>query len=231
MKAIARAVLVTFALLGAGFTCEQSAPTVVGNVVVPTIITLPPAWTPTWDGKPSPVPGWGLLQGNAVELWLPSTYAGGDPVTRTQFLTDLIAQVPEYQSVGELLLQNPDMYHLLAIDTASRSMVGVTLEDVPADVAMSDHVERWVAQVLRQNPGSSQVEKGIVQFREQETGRVILELVVQDKSLWQLSYLVRREAQVWTFNFTAVKEDFYQTQPVFEQSIQSMQFLPTEEED
>jgi len=225
----ARGLVVLVPLLAAGLACGQSSPTAVGNVVVPTLITLPPVWTPTWDGKPSPVPGWILFPGNGVELWLPPTYEGGDPVARTQELIDLIAAVPGYEDLAEVLQEDPGAYRLLAVDTAGGSVIGVTLKDVPADMPMNNYVESWVAAVLRQTPGASLVEKGIVQFREQDTGRVILEFAVQDETSWQLSYVVRREAQVWTFNFAAIQGDFYQTQPVFEQSMQSMQFLPTDE--
>jgi hypothetical protein len=231
MKAIARAVLVTFALLGAGFTCEQSAPTVVGNVVVPTLITLPPAWTPTWDGKPSPIPGWALVSGNGVELLLPTSYFGGDPVPRADELTNLVDTLPPYAWLADLVRADPAAYALLAVNPAGGAVVTISVQEVPVDRAMESYIETWITNASRQTPGTTVIEKNTVQFREQSTGRLILELVVQDKSLWQLSYLVRREAQVWAFSFAAVKEDFYQIQPVFEQSIQSMKFLPTEEED
>ncbi len=62
---------------------------------------------------------------------------------------------------------------------------------------------------------------------ENEAGvRVILEFNVQGSSSWQLCYLVRHGSQIWAFNFGALKEDFYQLQPIFEQSLQTLRFLP-----
>jgi hypothetical protein len=227
MKAVARAILAVVAVLVALLACDPLAtPTVQGNVVVPTIITLPPAWTPTWDGKPSPIPGWALVSGNGVELQLPTSYDGGNPEARTQFLIDLVSRVPGYEELAELLRENPVAYQLLAMDVATGSIVAVTRTDVPPEMRMADYVDGWVDAVRRLSPGSSEVDRQIVQFREQETGRVVMEFVVEDQSSWQLSYLVRRDAEVWTFNFGALKDDFYQIQPVFEQSMQSMQFLP-----
>lgn len=228
MKAAVRGGLVVIVLASAVIACGQAAPTVIGNVVEPTLIALPPAWTPTWDGKPSPIPGWALVSGSGVELQLPTSYDGGNPEVRTQELIDLVSTAPGYEDLAELLRENPVAFRLLAMDLGTGSIVAVTDKDVPPEMPMAEYVDGWAAAVLRLSPGSSVIEKGIVQFREQETGRVILEFVVENESSWQLCYLVRREAQVWVFNFAAAKEDFYQIQPIFEQSIQSMQFLPLE---
>ncbi len=226
MRPFARTFLILIPLLAVGLACGQAAPTVVGNVVAVTPINLPPVWTPTWNGLPSPVPGWAAIPGNGVELSLPTDYDGGDPVARAQELADLLSTVPEYADIAEAVRQNPEAYRLLALDDATGSIVAVTLKDVPADMPMTEYLDGWTQAVLDLTPGSSVVEKGIVQFRDDEAGRVILEFNVQGTSSWQLCYIVRQGTQIWTFNFGATKEDFYQLQPIFEQSIQTMRFLP-----
>jgi hypothetical protein len=112
------------------------------------------------------------------------------------------------------------------MDEATGSILAVTVKDVPAEMSMQDYVEGWTKAVLELAGGSSIVDQGIVQFRDDDAGRVILEFNVQGESSWQLCYIVRREAQIWTFNFGALKEDFYQLQPIFEQSMQTMRFVP-----
>lgn len=213
-------------LLAVALACSQAAPTVVGNVVEVTPLNLPPVWTPTWNGLPSPVPGWAAIPGNGVELSLPTDYDGGNPVARAQELADLLSTLPEYADIAEAVRQNPEAYRLLAMDTVTGSIVAVTLRDVPPEMPMAEYVDGWTQAVINQTAGASLVEKGIVQFRDDEAGRVILEFNVQGESSWQLCYIVRQGTQIWTFNFGAIKEDFYQLQPIFEQSIQTMRFLP-----
>lgn len=226
MKSAARLLVLLLPIVSAGLACGQAAPTVVGNVVPVTAITLPPVWTPTWNGLPSPIPGWVVVPGNGVELSLPAGYDGGDPVARAQELADLVSTVPEYADIAEAVRQNPAAYRLLAMDGSTGSILAVTVKDVPPDMPMSDYVDLWIQAVLELAPGSSLVDKGVVQFRNDDAGRVILEFNVQGSSSWQLCYIVRRESQIWTFNFGAVKEDFYQLQPIFEQSLQTLRFLP-----
>jgi hypothetical protein len=226
VKSAARLLVFLLAIVGAGIACGQAAPAVVGNVVPVTAITLPPVWTPTWNGLPSPVPGWVVLTGTGVELSLPASYQGGDPLTRTQELIDLISQVPGNEDLAELLRTSPNTYRLLAMDESSGSVVAVTVKEIPADVPMPDYVEDWTEAVLDQSSGTSLMEKGIVQFRQQEAGRVLFEFNVADGSSWQLSYVVRREGEIWSFHFASAKDEFYQMQPIFEQSFQTLRFLP-----
>lgn len=223
---VARSLAGLIPLVAAVLACGQAAPTPAGHVVPITPITLPPVWTPTWNGLPSPVPGWVLIPGNGLELSLPANYDGGDPVGRAQELADALATVPEYADIAEVIRQNPGAYRLLAMDEATGSILAVTVKDVPAEMSMQDYVEGWTKAVLELAGGSSIVDQGIVQFRDDDAGRVILEFNVQGESSWQLCYIVRREAQIWTFNFGALKEDFYQLQPIFEQSMQTLRFVP-----
>ena len=226
MKAAARVLVTVLPLLALGLACGQGSPTLVGNVVPVTAITLPPMWTPTWNGLPSPVPGWVVLTGTGVELSLPASYQGGDPLTRTQELIDLIAQVPGHEDLAEILRTSPNTYRLLAMDQSSGSVVAVTFKEIPADVPMPDYVEAWTKAVLGQSSGTSLLEKGIVQFREQDAGRVLFEFKVADGTSWQLTYIVRRERTIWSFQFAATRDEFYQMQPIFEQSFQTLSFLP-----
>jgi len=217
------AVGLAFAVLACATT---SAPTVVGNVVEVTPLNLPPVWTPTWNGLPSPVPGWAAIPGNGIELSLPTSYDGGDAVALAQELADQIATLPEYADLAEAVRQNPEGYRLLAIDRQTGSIIAVTLKDVPSSMPMSDYVDGWTKAVLQLSPGSAVIDQGLVQFRDAEAGRVIVEFNVQGSSSWQLCYIVRQGEQIWTFNFGAAKEDFYQLQPIFEQSLQTLRFLP-----
>lgn len=226
MRTAARVLVTVLPLLAVGLACGQASPTLVGNVVPVTAITLPPAWTPTWNGQPSAVPGWVLVAGNGVELWLPGEYDGGDPVGRAQEMADLLSTMPGYADMAEAVRQNPEGFRLLAVDDTSGSILGVSLKEVPPDMPMSEYVDAWSQAVVDLTPGSSVVEKRVVQFRNGDAGRAILEFNVQGSFSWQLSYILRREEQIWTFNFGAAKEDFYQLQPIFEQCMQTVSFLP-----
>ncbi|HET7011590.1 MAG TPA: hypothetical protein VFI11_12515, partial [Anaerolineales bacterium] len=207
MKTAARILAVLVPLATAVLACDPLAtPTVLGNVVAPTILTLPPVWTPTWDGKPSPIPGWVRISGHQVELQLPATYFGGDPAARTEELTNLAGSLPRYAWLADLVRADPAAYALLAVDPAGESVVTVTVRDVPVDRTMARYVETWIANSARPTTIATVIERNVVHFRDQDTGRVILEIAAGDQVSWQLSYLVRREGQVWAFTFAVAKD-------------------------
>ncbi|HKY83491.1 MAG TPA: hypothetical protein VJ160_01555 [Anaerolineales bacterium] len=211
-------------LLIAALACGTSAPPQsVGPVPS---FTLPPEWTPTGGVPAASVAGWTTFTGNGVELMLPPSYEGGDPTALAQELGDLLDEVPEYASIAEAIRQSPTGYRLLTIDPTNDSIVTVTARDVPAELSMSEYVDAIGAAIVEQVPGTSIIQKGVIPFRDGEASWLLLEFVSGDAVSWQLSYGVRQGAQVWNFNYGAAQEDYPQLQPVFDQSLQTVRFLP-----
>jgi hypothetical protein len=65
-------------LLVAAMACSTSTqPQAVGPLPS---FTMPPEWTPTPGSLAVSVDGWTTFSGNGVELMLPPSYEGGDPV-------------------------------------------------------------------------------------------------------------------------------------------------------
>jgi hypothetical protein len=206
------------------FACGTTAPT---QALGPAPgLTLPPAWTPTAYIPPGFAEGWSTLTGNGVELMLPTSYEGGDPTALTQELMDLLDESPATASFADAIRQNPAGYRLLAIDRSNDSIVAVTVRDVPAEVSMSEYVEAIGAAIVEQIPGTSILDKGVLAFREGEASWLLLEFVLEEEASWQLSYGVRQGDQVWNFNYAGAREDYPQLQPIFDQSLQTIRFLP-----
>jgi hypothetical protein len=224
MRLTRSAAALLFPLLLASGACGTTAPTQALGPVLG--LTLPPAWTPTAYIPPGFAEGWATLTGNGVELMLPTSYEGGDPTALTQDLLDLLDESPATASIAEAIRQNPAGYRLIAIDRSNDSIVAVTVRDAPAEVSMSEYVEAISAAIVEQIPGTSILDKGVLAFRGGEAGWLLLEFVLEEDASWQLSYGVRQGDQVWNFDYAGAREDYPQLQPIFDQSLQTIRFLP-----
>ncbi|MBM2842668.1 MAG: hypothetical protein HW404_505 [Anaerolineales bacterium] len=219
-----RAVLIAIPLLAAVLACGTTAPpSVVASLPS---FTMPPEWTPTPDYAPATVPGWGLFTGDGIELMLPPSYEGGDPVALAEELAALLAEVPQYGAIAEVIRDDPGAYRLLTIDRETGSVVAVTANSVPGAVSMTEYVDKFSAAVVEQAPGSALIQKGVIPFRDGEAGWMLFEFAVEDAVSWQLSYAVRRGDQVWDINYGALREDYPRLQPIFDQSLQTVHFVP-----
>jgi serine/threonine-protein kinase len=187
---------------------------------------MPPEWTPTPEFAPAAVPGWGMFTGDGIELMLPPSYEGGDPVALAEELAALLAEVPQYAAIAEAVRENPGGYRLLTIDRETGSVVAVTTGSVPAAVSMTEYVDKFSAAVIEQAPGSALIQKGVIPFRDGEAGWMLFEFAVEDAVSWQLSYALRRGDQVWDINYGALREDYPGLQPIFDQSLQTVHFVP-----
>ena len=223
-SSVRRASLIAIPLLAAVLACGTTAP---ASVVAPLpSFTMPPEWTPTPEFAPAAVPGWGMFTGDGIELMLPPSYEGGDPVALAEELAALLAEVPQYAAIAEAVRENPGGYRLLTIDRETGSVVAVTTGSVPAAVSMTEYVDKFSAAVIEQAPGSALIQKGVIPFRDGEAGWMLFEFAVEDAVSWQLSYAVRRGDQVWDINYGALREDYPGLQPIFDQSLQTVHFVP-----
>jgi serine/threonine-protein kinase len=216
-------ILLAIALVAAGLACGSAAAPTAGPLPE---FTMPPAWTPTPEPKAMTVPGWEAFHGEGLELMLPPTYEGGDPVALAEELAGLLAEYPEYAFLAEAIRADPGGYRLLTIDRDTGSIVAATTHDVPASVSMSEYVDKFSAAVVEQVPGTTVIQTGIVPFRDGEAGWMLFEFVGPESVSWQLSYAVRRGDSVWNLDYGAVREDYPRLQPIFDQSLQTVVFTP-----
>jgi serine/threonine-protein kinase len=215
---------VAILLLAASLACGSTPP---ATVFAPLpAFTMPPAWTPTPEFVAAAVPGWETITGRGLELMLPPSYDGGDPEALAEELAALLADVPQYAEIAEVIRNDPGGYRLLALDRETGSILAVTSHDVPEAVPMAEYVDQFSAAVVDQAPGSSLIQQGVIPFRDGEAGWMLFEFKLGEAVSWQLSYALRRGGQVWNLNYGAVREDYPLLQPVFDQSLQTVHFSP-----
>jgi serine/threonine-protein kinase len=211
-------------LLVAGLACGSTAPPPIAAPLPG--FTMPPEWTPTPEPEVFTVPGWETFSGNEIELMLPPSYEGGDPVLLGEELADVLDDVPQYASIAQTIRDKPGGYRLLAIDRQTGSIVAVTAHDVPASVSMAEYVDKFGAAVVEQAPGAAIIQTGVVPYRDGEAGWILFEFTLGEAVSWQLSYAVRHGDQMWNLNYGAVREDYPRLQPIFDQSLQTVDFTP-----
>lgn len=187
---------------------------------------MPPEWTPTPEAAVISVPGWQTLSGDQIELMLPPEYEGGDPLVLGQELAARIDEIPQYADVAQAIRDNPDGYRLLAIDREAGSIVAVTAREVPTAVTMAEYVDKFSEAAVEVAPGIALIQKGVVPFRDGESGWMLFEFTLEDAVTWQLTYAVRQGDFVWNLNFGAAREDYPLLQPIFDQSLQTVRFTP-----
>jgi hypothetical protein len=91
---------------------------------------------------------------------------------------------------------------------------------------MQEYVDKVSAAVAEQTPGATVLQTGVVPFRDGEAGWMLFEFTLNDIASWQLTYAVRHGDQVWNLNYGALREDYPQLQPIFDQSLQTVQLEP-----
>jgi serine/threonine-protein kinase len=212
-------------LLAASLACGTTAapPSVIAPLPA---FTMPPEWTPTPEFLPASIPGWETFAGRGLELMLPPSYEGGDPLALAEELAALLAEVPQYAEIAQAIRDDPGGYRLLTLDRETGSILAVTAHDVPEAVSMGEYVDTFSAAVIEQAPGSALIQKGVIPFRNGEAGWMLFEFTLEDAVSWQLTYALRRGGQVWNLNYGAIREDYPLLQPIFDQSLQSVQFTP-----
>jgi len=92
--------------------------------------------------------------------------------------------------------------------------------------AMSEYADAVGAEIVQQTAGASVLQQGVVPFREGEAGWLLVEFVLGEEASWQLSYGIRQGDRVWNFSYAADRQDYPQLQPLFDQSLQTVKFLP-----
>jgi hypothetical protein len=190
-----------------------------------TPIGLPVEWTPT-PSEPTPVPGWKAFTGGGVELSLPANFEGGDPVARRDELLELIRSLgPEYESYVETVEQNPTGMILTVFDLESAgSIVGVTLRDVPSEMMLDEYLNGLLGAIVEQIPGTSVIDRSVVQRDEDRIGRVVLEFDTGEAISRQLTFVILDGGNVWTVSYASPYDRFEQMLPIFDLSILTFKY-------
>ncbi len=193
-----------------------------------TPVVLPPKWTETPTIQKSPSPGWKIFTGTGVELWLPESFEGGDPIQRREELIEMVRSLgPEYESYVQAIEGSSTGMVLVCFDLdVSGTIVGVTKRDVPPEISLEQYLEGLGEALVSEIPGTSVIESSIIQFERFEAGRLVIEFVTGEAASRQLTYVVLEGGLVWTVSYASPLDRYAELVPVFEESITSFHYNP-----
>jgi hypothetical protein len=207
--------------------CGQfgSKPAPISNA---TPVVLPPKWTETVAVQKSPSPGWEVFTGEGVELWLPDSFEGGDPIQRREELIEMVRSLgPEYDSYLQAVESSPTGMVLVCFDLeVSGTIVGITKRDIPAELSLDQYLDGLSEALVTEIPGTSIVERSIKQFDRFDAGRLVIEFDTGEAVSRQLTYIVLEGGIVWTISYASPLDQFTELVPVFEESIASFKYSP-----
>lgn len=191
-----------------------------------TPLVLPPKWTESTDIEETPSPGWEVFTGVGVELWLPDSFEGGDPVERREELLAMVRSLgPEYESYVRAVEESPTGMVLVAFDLETLgTIVGVTKREIPPEITLEEYIVGLSDAFVSEIPGTSVIERSVVQLDQFEAGRIVLEFVTGEAVSRQLTYVILEEGLVWTVSYASPLDQYAPLVPVFEESISSFQY-------
>lgn len=192
-----------------------------------TPMALPAAWTST-PSEPTPISGWKVFTGEGVELSLPSNFEGGDPEASRERLLELIQTLgPEYERYLEAVEQNPSGMVLMAFDLeSSASSMGVTRREIPPEMTLEEYMNGLLNALVEEVPGTSVIERSVIEREKDQAGRVILEFETIDVVSRQLTFVFLKGGKVWTLSYASARERFVEMLPTFEQSMLTFKYSP-----
>jgi len=187
--------------------------------------------TPTQQPPPTatPPPGWKKLDAAQVELWVPGSFIGGDPVKdREPIIKNLRAMGAEYTGYINLISQNPSPFAIYAIDSALGSTGFITNLSITANQIVSTGTgETLQGGVSQQLPR----QYAVLDRRNVVTGYYVAERMVTDSAaqnirMRQLVFTIKAQNTAWVVAFTTTEGEFFPRLPAFEQSMQTLRFKP-----
>ena len=221
---------------------KTSAPTNT-PAFTPTLVRLPtntlvptpkpsPTLTPTPTPQPIPTlalpPGWKKLESAQIELWVPGTFVGGDPIKdRDRIAKSLQALGPEYEGTLRVIDQNPSPFAIYAIDTNIGSTGFVTSITVTVNqIVSAGTVETLVGGVTQQLPRQYNVldRRSVMLYYSAE--RMVTDAPVLGFRLRQLVYTIKSPNTAWIVAYSTAEGEFFARLPAFEQSIQTLRIRP-----
>lgn len=192
-----------------------------------TPVALPAAWTSTPSG-PTPIPEWKVFTGGGVEVALPSRFEGGDPEASRERLLELIRSLgPEYERYLEAVEQNPTGMVLMAFDLeSSASTMGVTRREIPPEMTLEEYMNGLLSALVEEVPGTSVIERSVVEREKDQAGRVILEFETGDAVSRQLTFVFLKAGKVWTLSYASGRDRFDEMLPTYELSMLTFKYSP-----
>lgn len=172
------------------------------------------------------VQDWPTIQGNGVQLKVPSFYVGGNPaVEYDQLVAQLKAIDPKYAQRLEAIADNPEVSALLAFDNQDRrsaflTNVNITSEAIPPDLSLEDYMDKASGLLAQSYQIQSQ---SVVPVGPYRAGQMVGEIEDNDVRFKQLFYMIPHEGRVWVVTYSTGAKAFEERLKEFTQSIQTIQ--------
>lgn len=206
-----------------------TAPTSTPTALPTPTQTLAPTVTPTPTLTPSPTrtplptatppPGWKKLESANIELWVPGSFVGGDPVKdKEALLKALRAFGSEYVASFKSIEQNPNAFAIYAIDTRLGSTGFITTITLTVNqIVGSGTQETLQGGATLQFPRQYTVldRRNVALYYAAE--RMVADSVVQNLRMRQLAYTIKSTNTAWVLVFSTMEDEFFPRLPTFEQ--------------
>lgn len=189
-----------------------------------------------------PLPGWIVIKGEGVTLFLPQSFVGGNPGRDLDKITEQLKAIdPSYEQKILGITQNPTAIALLAFDTQNNkdlannnsssttniptlTNINITSQVIPKDATMISLVEQSSQQIAKSYQLS---EHKVINIKQGEIGQIIAMIPNVNPPIKQLFYLVPSvdQKKVWLVTYTTTSKEFDRLLPMFRESIETLQIL------
>ena len=215
-----------------------AAPTFTPTALPTPIFTLVPtaSHTPTITPSPTrppiptatPPPGWKKLESANIELWVPSSFVGGDPVKdKDVILKALRAFGSEYVASFKTIEQNPNAFAIYAIDTRLGNTGFITTVTLTVNQIVGTGTQETLqGGATLQFPRQYSVldRRNVALYYAAE--RMVTDSLVQNIRMRQLVYTIKSTNTAWVLAFSTTEDEFFSRLPTFEQSGLTLRIKP-----
>lgn len=164
------------------------------------------------------------IQGDGVELSVPTDYEGGNPSKDLDSISQKLTAInPQYQKALEPLKKNPSAVSLLAFDlqsakSAQPTMINVSKRKVPAEMSVEQALNKATQQL---QPPYQVLEQKVVPVEKYQAGRILVQVPAPKPQVKQLFYIIKNGNTFWVVTYVSSVDKFDQLLPTFEESIRT----------
>ncbi|HSV86415.1 MAG TPA: hypothetical protein VLH85_07560 [Levilinea sp.] len=194
------------------------APTITPSITPSPTITLVPTITP--------IPGWSLIHGDGVSLWLPDSWRGGNlQQDLDQFLADVAGEAAVIQQYAAVLEQNREVINLWAFDSGTTGHFHLTNVNIGREeVGDQVTVDIYIDAINRNLPENFTITGRDVQMIHGIPGGSIdVDVLLNGLLIRQIMYILKVDNVMWLVTFAATYDTFDAYLAIIEQSMQTLE--------
>lgn len=166
------------------------------------------------------LPGWHMLSGVGMEIWMPDSFEGGNLEEDLDWILENIRRLgPEYAQMADLMERNPSIFVIWAFDSevgdsGFLTNVNVTTEKGPSSITLDTYLDIMEGKI----PHDFQVkEREITTLNDMPAARLIVTFNISGVSGKELAYVVKDGTFFWVITCATGADEFAGRLPVFEQ--------------